>query len=122
MTTVGTFYDAFCGIGGFRLPLEQLGWKCIGACDNDPHARAVYKERFAEFPGDMDIREVDETKVPDHDMFCGGFPCPTFSIAGKRLGFKDPRGELVNEIFRIIRQKRPQILFLENVKGLLSRS
>ena len=54
MTTVGTFYDAFCGIGGFRLPLEQLGWKCIGACDIDPHAREVYRVRFSEFPTHMD--------------------------------------------------------------------
>jgi len=117
---VGTYYDAFCGIGGFRIPLEEAGWKCLGGCDNDPHARAVYKERFAEFPSGMDIREVEPEDLPAFDMLTGGFPCPTFSIAGKRLGFKDPRGELVNEIFRIIKQKRPRLLFLENVKGLLS--
>ena len=118
--TVGTFYDAFCGVGGFRLPLQEAGWKCVGGCDNDPHAREVYRTRFSEFPSGLDIREVEPKDLPDFDMLCGGFPCPTFSIAGKRLGFKDPRGELVNEIFRIVREKRPKLLFLENVKGLLS--
>jgi DNA (cytosine-5)-methyltransferase 1 len=115
-----TFYDAFCGVGGFRLPLQELGWTCVGGCDIDPHAREVYKTRFSEYPSGLDIREVDPKGLPDFTMLCGGFPCPTFSIAGKRLGFKDPRGELVNEIFRIIREKRPRLLFLENVKGLLS--
>lgn len=114
------FYDAFCGIGGFRLPMQELGWKCVGGCDIDKHTREVYKFRFSEYPSHMDIREIDPKTIPDHDCFCGGFPCPTFSIAGRRLGFKDPRGELFFEIARIVEQKRPKLLFLENVTGLFS--
>jgi DNA (cytosine-5)-methyltransferase 1 len=116
-----TFYDGFAGIGGFRLVLEEFGWKCVGGCENNAGGikkREIYKRHFGYFPSDMDIRQVKE--IPDCTMFCGGFPCPTFSIAGKRLGFEDPRGELVFEIFRLVRQKRPRLLFLENVKGLLS--
>lgn len=115
-----TFYDMFAGIGGFRLPLETEGWKCVGGCEIDKHARSVYKRNFSELPSDMDIRQIDARNLPDCTMYCGGFPCPTFSLAGKRLGFKDPRGELFFEICRLVGQRKPELLLLENVKGLLS--
>lgn len=67
-----------------------------------------------------DIRAVDADAIPEHDLLCAGFPCQSFSIAGKRRGFKDTRGTLFFEICRAIRAKRPSYLFLENVKGLLS--
>ncbi len=114
------FYDAFAGIGGFRLGLERHGWKCVGGCEWDKYARSIYKRNFSEFPHDMDIREVKPEELPDIDCLCGGFPCPTFSLAGRRLGFKDPRGELFFELARIADKKRPRLLFFENVKGLLS--
>jgi DNA (cytosine-5)-methyltransferase 1 len=67
-----------------------------------------------------DIRTVDVDSIPEHDLLCGGFPCQSFSIAGKRRGFEDTRGTLFFEICRILRSKRTKYVFLENVKGLLS--
>jgi len=69
---------------------------------------------------DADIKTVDASSIPDHELLCAGFPCPSFSVAGKRKGFEDPRGTLFLEICRIAKAKRPQLLLLENVKGLLS--
>lgn len=67
-----------------------------------------------------DIREVPASEIPDHELLTAGFPCQAFSIAGKRGGFEDTRGTLFFEIARIVKQKQPRLLLLENVKGLLS--
>ena len=67
-----------------------------------------------------DITEVRTEDLPDFDLLVGGFPCQAFSIAGKRRGFLDTRGTLFFEIARILEDKRPRYLLLENVKGLLS--
>ncbi len=67
-----------------------------------------------------DIRSISAESIPDHDLLTAGFPCPSFSIAGKRKGFKDFRGALFFEICRIAEVKKPHLLLLENVKGLLS--
>jgi len=67
-----------------------------------------------------DIRAVDASAIPEHDLLCAGFPCQSFSLAGKRRGFEDTRGTLFFEICRVLWAKRPSYLFLENVKGLLS--
>jgi len=114
--------DLFCGIGGFRLGLEKAGgYRCVWSCDIDKYANRVYAYHWGwenHHPGD--IREVEASSIPDHDILCAGFPCQAFSVAGKRKGFEDTRGTLFFEITRIARAKRPRILFLENVKGLLS--
>ena len=69
----------------------------------------------------IDTRDIREVKdIPDHDLLTAGFPCQSFSIAGKRGGFTDTRGTLFFEIARIAKQKQPRLLLLENVKGLLS--
>jgi len=67
-----------------------------------------------------DITQIDPTTIPDFDLFCGGFPCQAFSIAGKRLGFAETRGTLIYDVFRILKEKQPRLVLLENVKGLLS--
>lgn len=113
-----TFYDLFCGIGGFRLGLERAGYSCVGSCEIDKSARTIYERHFGEEP-DLDAFKLDVGAMPDFDILCGGFPCQAFSLAGKRLGFEDTRGTLFFEIARIARQKRPSLLFLENVEGLL---
>ena len=120
MKGLETFVDWFAGIGGFRLAGERNGLKCVGACDNDRWARETYNARFGHEPEFNDTREVDVGKVPDHDLFCGGFPYPAFSIAGKRLGFQDERGQLIFEICRLLEAKQPNYFLLENVKGILS--
>lgn len=112
------FYDLFAGIGGFRLGLEANGHECVGSCEIDKHARAIYQKHFGDVP-DLDATKLDARAMPDFDILAAGFPCQAFSLAGKRLGFEDTRGTLFFEIARIARQKRPGILFLENVEGLL---
>ncbi len=113
----------FCGVGGFDLGLNRVSkqFKVVYANDIDKYAGEVYKKRFPEtefFGGD--IRTVDVDRIPSFDLLCGGFPCQAFSIAGKRKGFDDTRGTLFFEIARIIKAKRPKIVLLENVRGLLS--
>ena len=115
-----TFYDLFSGIGGFRLGLERSGFTCVGSCEIDKYARETYRKNFGDYPTEYNVRQVDPKQLPDFDILTAGFPCQAFSVAGKGLGFNDTRGTLFFEIARIAKQKRPQILFLENVKGLLS--
>lgn len=114
------FYDLFAGIGGFRLGLEANGHECVGSCEIDRHARTIYGKNFGSEPEASNALKLDAREMPDFDILCAGFPCQTFSTAGNKLGFKDTRGTLFFEIARIARQKRPRLLFLENVTGLLS--
>lgn len=110
-----SYIDLFCGMGGFRSALDQLGGMCVYSSEIDPDCRETYRRNFGDTP-DGDITKADERKVPDHDLLCGGFPCQSFSIAGLKKGFADPRGTLFFDILRISRHKRPKALLLENVK------
>ena len=114
----------FAGIGGFRSGLSKFGdfFMPIGFCEIDPYARQAY-EAIYDTKGELffeDARKIVPEDLPDIDLICGGFPCQSFSIAGKRGGFEDARGTLFFEIARIARVKRPKYLLLENVPGLLS--
>lgn len=118
------FFDMFAGIGGFRSGLEAVGgFECDGYCEIDKYANQAYKAIY-DTKGELyfeDARTIKPCDLPDIDLICGGFPCQSFSIAGKRLGFDDDtRGTLFFEIARIAAVKRPAFLFLENVPGLLS--
>lgn len=118
------FFDMFAGIGGFRSGLEAVGgFKCIGHCETDKYAHQAYCAMY-ETRGEYycaDARRIEPCRMPDFDLICAGFPCQSFSIAGKRLGFADhTRGTLFFEIARIAEAKRPAYLFMENVPGLLS--
>lgn len=118
------FFDMFAGIGGFRSGLEAVGgYACVGSCEIDAYARKAY-ETLYHTKGELffaDVRTIAPEELPDLDLICGGFPCQSFSIAGKRLGFQDDaRGMLFFEIARIAEIKRPPLLLLENVPGLLS--
>lgn len=111
-----TFIDLFAGLGGFRIALESLGAKCVYSNEWDEPVRRVYAENFGDIP-DGDIAKVDETTIPDHDILCAGFPCQAFSISGKQRGFEDSRGTLFFDVARIVRAKKPKIVFMENVKN-----
>ena len=121
------FLDLFAGIGGFRMGLESLGHECVGFCEIDKFARKSYKAIY-DTEGEIELHDI--TQVTDEewrkfrgtvDIICGGFPCQAFSIAGKRKGFLDEtRGTLFFEIARAAKEIQPPLLFLENVKGLLS--
>ena len=114
------FFDLFAGIGGFRVGLEAHGHECVGSCEIDVYARKVYAKNFGHEPRYRDVRDINPKDLPDFDIMCGGFPCQSFSLAGNRKGFEDTRGTLFFEIARLVKEKRPSILLLENVKGLLS--
>ncbi len=114
-----TFIDLFCGIGGFHVAAERLGMECVFACDIDAEARRAYAKNFGVVPNG-DITQICEKTVPDHDLLCAGFPCQPFSIIGSSQGFADPRGTLFFDILRIVREKQPKVVLLENVKRLFT--
>lgn len=123
------FIDLFSGIGGFRIGMEMNGHECVAFCEIDKYARQSYKAIY-DTEGEEEWHDI--TKWTDEhvrqfirdrghiEVITGGFPCQSFSIAGKRGGFDDTRGTLFFEIMRIANIVRPQYLFLENVKGLLN--
>lgn len=111
-----TFIDLFAGIGGFRLALESFGAKCVYSNEWDKYAQETYKMNFGDIP-EGDITQVNEKNIPNHDILCAGFPCQAFSISGKQRGFEDSRGTLFFDVARIIKEKRPKVVFLENVKN-----
>ena len=98
------------------------GFTCVGYSEIDKYATQIYQKHFSKHKNYGDITKIDEKELPYFDLFVGGFPCQSFSIAGQRKGFEDTRGTMFFEIARIIREKQPRILLLENVKGLLSHN
>ncbi len=93
---------------------------CVSYSEIDKYATQIYQKHFPEHKNYGDITKINETELPDFDLLVGGFPCQSFSIAGKRGGFEDTRGTLFFEIARILAKKQPRLVLLENVKGLLS--
>ena len=113
------FIDLFCGIGGFHQALKHINKKneCVFACDINKECRKVYKKNYGLEPH-SDIKKVKLEEIPDFDILCAGFPCQSFSNAGKKLGKKDKRGLLFDEIIKIAKEKQPKFMFLENVKHI----
>jgi DNA (cytosine-5)-methyltransferase 1 len=116
------FIELFAGIGGFRIGLERAGHQCVWANEFQPKAASIYEHNFKHAPDTRDIRSILPEEIPETDLLVGGFPCATFSVAGRRTGFStsDTRGTLFFEICRILGDKRIPYFFLENVKGLLN--
>lgn len=115
------FIDLFAGIGGMRIPFEELRCKCVFSSEWDKNAQATYLANFGEMP-EGDITKIDEKSIPDHDILLAGFPCQAFSIIGKMSGFSDTRGTLYFDIERILEAKRPKAFLLENVKMLVGHN
>ncbi len=130
-----TFIDLFAGIGGFRIALQEQGGKCTFSSEWDVHSKQTYFANFGEVPfGDIrqftgeDISDDElKTRIPDHDVLAGGFPCQPFSLAGvsarnalgQNHGFSCRiQGTLFFDLMRIAKVKKPRVLFLENVKNL----
>ena len=115
-------FDAFSGIGGFRSAFERVGgFKTVGWCEIDRFAQKSYRALF-DTGGEQfyeNIRDIDTAGLADFDLLVGGFPCQPFSVAGKRLGTADERGDLFFELARILEAKRPRYFIFENVPGLL---
>ena len=117
------YLSLFSGIGGFDLALNNQGHKCIGYSEINKYAIKIYEKNFGlEVKNYGDITKINTGELPEFELLCGGFPCQPFSIAGKRKGFQDTRGTMFYEICRIIKDKRPPFILLENVKGLLNHS
>lgn len=112
-----TFIDLFAGIGGIRIPFQELGGKCVFTSEWDKFAQKTYHVNFGDMPNG-DITKITNEEIPDFDILLGGFPCQPFSQAGLKKGFSDTRGTLFFEIERIIKAKRPKAFLLENVKQL----
>ena len=116
-----TFIDLFAGIGGMRIAFEGAGGKCLLTCEIDDVALKTYKENYKpnndhKYVGD--IIKLKNKDIPKHDVLIAGFPCQPYSIAGLRKGLADERGQVFNDILRIIKSKKPKVFLLENVKGI----
>lgn len=123
-----TYCDLFAGIGGIRLPFQELGGYCVFSCEWDKFAQKTYRMNYGDTPSG-DIRQVASADIQDFDVLLAGFPCQPFSLAGvskkqsmgRPTGFEDKtQGTLFFEVARIIRDKRPRAFLLENVKNLTS--
>lgn len=116
-------FSTFTGIGGFEKGIEEaLGRdrvEFVGYSEILPSAIAVYRHHWPEHRNYGDITKIDAKSLPDFDLIVGGFPCQSFSCAGARRGFEDTRGTLFFDVARIVKEKRPGVVMLENVKGLL---
>jgi len=113
------FIDLFCGLGSFHQAFAAKGWQCVLASDIDESTHAIYRANHGVTPRG-DIYNIKDDDIPEHDILCAGFPCQAFSHAGKHMGFQDSRGVLFLEIIRFVRARKPKILALENVPGLLT--
>jgi DNA (cytosine-5)-methyltransferase 1 len=116
-----TYIDLFAGIGGFHQAADALGGKCVFASEIDAEAKRAYTENYNLIPHG-DITQIEASEIPAHDVLLAGFPCQPFSIIGKKLGFDDIRGTLFFDIARILKEKKPKIFLLENVKQLKSHN
>lgn len=115
------FIDLFAGIGGFRLALQNVGGKCVFTSEWNNDAQITYRENFGEVPfGDITKDRIKDYIPENFDILCAGFPCQAFSIAGHRKGFADTRGTLFFDIEQIVEKHKPKVVFLENVKNLVS--
>lgn len=109
----------FAGVGGIDIAFENAGFDVIWANEFDKYAADTYRLNFNNKLVVDDIRNVEAKDIPDFDVMIGGFPCQAFSVAGYRKGFEDERGNLFFELERIFTEKKPQVIFLENVKNLV---
>ncbi|XPV54192.1 MAG: DNA cytosine methyltransferase [Halarcobacter ebronensis] len=111
------FIDLFAGVGGIRIPFDELGGECVLGSEIDKYAKITYQSYFKDIP-QGDISKIQPCEIDNFDILVGGFPCQPFSQAGHRKGFHDTRGTLFFEVEKILRCKTPKAFLLENVKGL----
>ena len=111
----------FAGVGGIDLGFKQAGFDIVFANEFDPNASKTFQANFKTKLDSRSIVDLPTKDIPDFDVMIAGFPCQAFSIAGKQQGFNDKgRGDLFFELERIFKAKKPKIIFLENVKNLVS--
>lgn len=115
-------FEMFAGYGGASFALKKLNvdFETVGFSEIDKYAIQCYNQNHPNVKNFGDCSVIDPNTLPDFDLLTGGFPCQTFSLAGKREGFNDTRGTLFNHIITIASVKKPKVMILENVKGLLN--
>lgn len=115
-----SFIDLFAGIGGMRIAAERNNGVCVFSSEFDKFAQQTYKLNHNEFTFG-DITKIPADHIPNHDLLLAGFPCQPFSYSGKTEGFEDKtRGTLFFDVLRIMEEKKPKYVLLENVKGFKS--
>jgi len=113
-----TFVDLFAGIGGFHIAAKSMGGESVGFSEIAKDAITAYCENFNETP-DRNLGDITTLKtLPKHDFMTAGVPCQSWSIAGKKMGFDDDRGQLWNDTIYLLNEVRPKAFIFENVKGL----
>ena len=114
------FVDLFAGVGGFHAVLSALGGKGVLAAEIDPLAAAVYEKNWGLKPEDdvVEVAAQASLLVPEHSILAGGFPCQPFSKGGQQRGMSEIRGQLFNEILKILEVRKPAVVFLENVRNI----
>jgi len=113
------YVDLFSGIGGFRIALDQLGGESQGYSEIDKFAIDTYQLNFND-PQHHNLGDVTKiNELPKIDVLVGGVPCQSWSVAGKRRGFDDPRGRLWFDTIKMVEKSKPKIFIFENVKGLV---
>ena len=116
-----SFIDLFAGIGGFRLAMQANGGECIFSSEWDKSAKETYYDNYGEVPfGDITKPETKALIPERFNVLCAGFPCQPFSNAGLKRGIEDVRGTLFYEIAEILQDHQPEVVLLENVRGLIS--
>jgi DNA (cytosine-5)-methyltransferase 1 len=100
-------------------------YKCVGFSETDKYCNQVLKYKFPEIKNYGDATKINPKELPEFDLLCGGTPCQDFSIAGKRKGLHKEDGSLTRSglfyhFIRIAKAKKPKIILMENVKGMLS--
>ena len=117
--TVGSL---FAGIGGIDIAFRQAGFDIKWVIEKDAACCITYRNNFDGTDLlECDIHNVDLKSLPKVDIITAGFPCQSFSVAGKQRGFSDPRGGAFFEIQRFIMWSNPRFVFLENVPNLIDR-
>ncbi|MDV2581578.1 DNA cytosine methyltransferase [Alkalibacillus haloalkaliphilus] len=109
----------FAGVGGIELGFERQGFNIKWANELDEKASITYQMNHQHELVVEDINDVSSVDIPDHDVLLAGFPCQAFSLAGYRRGFEDERGNVFFQVARVIRDKQPEVVLLENVKNLV---
>ena len=114
------YFSSFTGIGGLDMGLEEIGAECVGFSEIKKSSIEIYNKNYPDRKNYGDLTKIDPSSLPDFDLFIGGFPCQSFSLAGLRKGFGDKRGHMIFYIYDILIKKKPKFVVLENVKGLLN--
>lgn len=111
--------DLFAGTGAFSYAFEKLdNVKCVYGNDYCNESEEIFNLNHNIELVNHDLNMINVEEIPSHDILCGGFPCQPFSIAGKKLGFEDKRGNVFHKVVEIIDHHKPRFVILENVKNL----